>query len=390
VKVVALYRAGLKVAFRFVLVLLLSLLALVALVLVSLPKGIFSANEVPRISLVLVYGDGNESNDDMLIRSLNAEIEEIDVVESVTLCTAAEAEERLARGEADAVIILPAGTLDALIYGGHATITVRATDPLIGTVVYSVTDRAIETLDEVQGYALAYEQDSRGHFKSAEEHYEAVSAFNMMLFGEAIARLRNVESPSSVSPYFAQILTLLLFLMVSIASFFVSVIAARQYAQGYVRHLYTRGVRFRHLFAAQLLLSASISLVLGLVLAVVLSFVGEGFSFFALLVSSVLLSLVLTSLYLMFSGFCQRPQAATTRALMGCLALMFFLLFAGGGFYPTGLMQTDMRLFNPAWLANQLAAWTLGDSLNPLQLILFALPFTLGGAVSWLEWRRSL
>jgi hypothetical protein len=68
---------------------------------------------------------------------------------------------------------------------------------------------------------------------------------------------------------------------------------------------------------------------------------------------------------------------------------MFFLLFAGGGFYPTGLMQSDLRLFNPTWLSNQLSEWSLGGDLNLLQLALFAIVFAAACTVCFFEWRRA-
>jgi hypothetical protein len=389
VKIVTLYRASLKVTLRFIVVLLLSLFGLIAVVLVSLPQEVFSANDVPRISLALVYGE--EGGNDTFTELLNAEIENIETVEKVSLCTAREAKTQLASGDVDAVILMSDGMIDTLLYGGHATVTVQANDPLIGTVVYIVADRSIETLDEIQGYALYHAEEARKYFNNSQERYEADRAFSITLIGEALGRLNNVKNASPVSPYYAQILTLLLFLSVSIASLFVAVVAARQYAQGYVRHLHTRGVRFWHLFSSQLLLASSISALLGTVLAIIFNFVGEGF--FApilLIVSSVLTSLVLTPLYLMFSNSRYRPQAATTRVLMCCLALMFFLLFVGGGFYPVEFMQTSFRLFNPVAFANQLSLWALGDPLDPLSAALLIVPAALAGTVSWLLWKRAL
>jgi hypothetical protein len=261
---------------------------------------------------------------------------------------------------------------------------------VIGTAVYSLADKVIETLDELQNYALVFDEAAREHLPNAKERDSALNSFSMTLIGEAFSRMSSVDTPQAVSPFYAQALTLLLFMVVSIGSFFVAVVAARQYATGYIRHLFARGIRFRHLLLSQLMLSASIALVLGAVLGAIFSFVSSDSSFGALLLSAVLLSVVLTALYLMFSGFRQQPKAATTRTLLGCLALMFFLLFAGGGFYPTGLMQSNLRLFNPTWLSNQLSLWSLGGSLDPLQLAFFAVPFALACAVCYFEWRRAL
>ena len=387
-KVAALYLANLKVALHSIIILLAAMLALVALVLFSLPQGLFSANDIPQISIAIVYGDG--THDDRFLRDLNSGLKTINVVEDVRISTLEEAEALLESGEISAIIIIPDDTLDVLVYGGHTTITVRANNALIGSAIYSMCDRAIEALDEMQNYALVYMQESSGHFDSQEEQYDAIDHFNMVLLTEALMRMNNIDTPWPVPLYYVQVLTLLMFLVVSIASFFVAVIAARQYATGYVRHLYTRGVRYWHLLISQLLVAASVSLVLGSILAVILNLIYSGLNVFSLVFSSVLLSLVLTVLYLLFSGFKQQPQAATTRTLIGCLALMFFLLFAGGGFYPTAFMQSDLRLFNPTWLSNQLAVWSLGGSLDAVHLMLFVVPFALACLVGYLEWRRSL
>jgi hypothetical protein len=388
IKILTLYLASLKIALRSIAILLASMLALVAIVLLSLPPQLFTANEIPGVRLALGY-------DSLLAEgrfgsNLSSELNSVDVIEELRLCTVAEAEALLAAGDVDAIIIMPENTLDVLVYGGHATITVKSNDPLIGSVVYSVTDNAIGSLDALQNYSLIYREQSYGHFDSAGQRDQAAQDFNVALMFEALRRMSYVETPWLASPYFVQALTMLLFLVVSVGSFFVAVIVARQYASGYIRHLYTKGVRYRHLLAAQLLLSASIALVLGLVLALILGFVSDGLSVPLLLLSTLLLSLMLTALYLCFSGFRGQTQAATTRTLIGCLALMFFLLFAGGGFYPTGMMQSSLRLFNPSWLSTQLATWTLGGGIDPVQLALFILPFAAACAIGYLEWRRSL
>jgi len=387
-KLAALYVANLKVALRSLVVLLAALLALIGLVLISLPQGLFSSNDIPKISLAVVYGDG--SHNDELSRNLSAELDNIEVLDQVSLTTLDVAQGRMAQGEVDAIIILPDDMLDVLVYGGHTVITVQSNNGLIGSVVYSVGEHAVKSLDEIQSYALIYQQEALTHISDPDQRSKAVNSFYMVLLSEAMMRMDNVQNPSTVSPYYVHVLTLLLFLAVSIASFFVAVISARHYATGYIRHLYTKGVRFRHLFAAQILAAATISLVLGIILALLLRFITSELNVFALLASCVLLSVVLTALYLMFSGFKQQPQAATTRTLIGSLALMFFMLFAGGGFYPTGLMQSSLRLFNPTWLASQLAQWSLGGPLSPLQLALFAVPLAAAGAIGYLEWRRSL
>jgi hypothetical protein len=112
--------------------------------------------------------------------------------------------------------------------------------------------------------------------------------------------------------------------------------------------------------------------------------------FLKLLGSTLLLALVLTPAYLMFSGFKHDAKAAPARTMLGCVALMFFLLFVGGGFYPSFLMESSLRLFNPAWLATLLSTWSLGGALAPSNLALFVVPLFFCSGLCYVEWRRSL
>ncbi len=197
-KVATLYRGSITSALRFAALLVAALFALVVLVLVSLPQQLFTANDVPRISLALVYGDNGQ--EDELLQSLNTQLLGIETIESIRLSTPEEAETLLTSGEVDAVVTLPEETLDVLLYGGHATITVRAEDPVIGSVVYTVASSGVETLDTVQNYALTYAEEARAHFTSSEAYSEAVSGFYLKLLGEALTRVNNVDIPWQVSP----------------------------------------------------------------------------------------------------------------------------------------------------------------------------------------------
>jgi len=387
-KIAALYLAGIKVALRMVAVLLGSLLALIALVLVSIPSELFSTNDAPLISVAVVYGDGDV--DDLLTQRFESILATSRYFDEVGIYPPDEASEKLATGEVDAVIILPKDMLSVLVYGGHTTITLQSNDPLVGSILYITANNYIETINSIQSYALIYADATRDHFSTPEEHFEAVSEFNVDLFNIATIRLRSVETPWQVHLYYVQILTLLLFMVASVGSFFIAVLAARSYASGHIRHLFIRGVRFRHLLVSQLLLSASIALIFGGIFAVVLLFLNIGLSAPRIVVATVVMSVLLTSLYLVFSGFRGQPQAATTRTLMGCLALMFILLFIGGGFYPTGLMESSIRFFNPAWLSEQLSVWSFGGSISLLQLVPFLALLIVTWVAGYLEWRHAL
>ncbi|MDR2491928.1 MAG: ABC transporter permease [Coriobacteriales bacterium] len=383
-RVLALYLANLRVAARYLVVLLLAAAAFAALVFASLPQSLFKSGELPTVSLALVYG-----NEDTLVRNLQTEVVQVEVVESLTVCSAAEAERMLASGEVDAVVTLPLNTFDALVSGGNATITVAANDPLVGSVVYAVCERAVETLDSIQNYTLVYATKAQEHIAGTEAQSQAVRLFALQLLGDTLDRLSSVEVRASASPYYVQVLTLLLFFVVSLAALFAAVVLARQYSQGYVRHLTQRGVSFMPLYTAQLLLCCTLALVLSTLLGIMLRLVDDSFDVVALAASGVMLALVVGPLFALMSGVAVGRGNAATRTLLGCCALMFFMLFAGGGFYPSFLMETSLRLFNPTWLSNLLATWSLGGGLDVRYVALFTVPLSLSLGGCYLEWRMS-
>ncbi|MDR1713817.1 MAG: hypothetical protein LBR39_06675, partial [Coriobacteriales bacterium] len=159
-------------------------------------------------------------------------------------------------------------------------------------------------------------------------------------------------------------------------------------AQGHIRRLRYRQVRFGQLLLVQMLLGALLSALLGLMVACALRFLAPGLNIGAALLSSALLGLVLTPIFLVFSGLPGPPAGAATRAMLGCLALCFLMLFVGGGFYPSFLMESSLRLGNPAWLANLLAIWSLGGNLEPMQLLGFVVPVALAAGICYFEWRK--
>lgn len=386
-KTLALYLASLKAALRYLALLLCVVILLAVVVFASLPKSLFDSHSIPSVNLALVLEGTSEDNS--LGRALTSQLNGVDVLGELYVCNEDEAEELLDEAAVDAVVTLPEDMLNALVYGGHAKITVKAYDPLLGAVVFSVVEQAVEALDAIQNYSLVYASAARDHFSSSSERDDAINAFNFKLMNSALSRLSSVDEVYTVSPFYSQVLSLLLFITVSIGSFFIAVITAQQYSSGYLRHLRQRGVGFVPLLISQLLLSVTLALILSLVCGIAMLSVDSSANIGLLMISAVLLSLVLTPLYLLFSGFKQKEGAAATRTLLGCSALLFFLLFAGGGFYPSFLMESPLRIINPTWMSQLLAEWTLGAAFDGLGVLLFAAVFASAALGCFLEWKRA-
>jgi hypothetical protein len=127
------------------------------------------------------------------------------------------------------------------------------------------------------------------------------------------------------------------------------------------------GVSFLAVWLSKLAIAEAISVTLCLVAAVPLkSFAGVDCHLGALAASAALMCFVLFSICMAFAvparASAPTPSAASARALLGCVGVLLFALFAGGGFYPVYLMDASVRLFNPAWLAHILSDWILGGN----------------------------
>jgi hypothetical protein len=378
----ALLLADLRTALRYLAILLAAALCLVALVLASLPRELFNSADLPRASIALAYG-----HDDALMRNLTTELAQIEVVERFYVCSVDEAQGLLDAREVDAIIILPDDLFDALVRGAPSTVTVKATEPLMGSVVFAIVERAVMTMDSLQGYTLTYLDAARASYDDADAAYGAVRSFTMVLLGDALSRLSSVEQAAAVSPYYLQVLTLLLFIVASMASLFSAVTLARHHSSGFTRRLTVRSVPFACLCCAQILSSGLMAFLLCLACGLLLHVIDPSFGLLAFAASGFLLSLVLTPLFALFGTARLGRQGASTRTLLVIMALSFLLLFAGGGFYPSFLTQTFLRTLNPVWLANMLASWTLGSPPAAAYLAVFA-ALPVACIAGWfLQWR---
>ncbi|MDR1961369.1 MAG: ABC transporter permease [Gracilibacteraceae bacterium] len=356
--------------------------------LLSLPPELMRNGEFPKISIALVNQDGGE-----MAELLSGMVSGLEMVKESRIVSEDEAAALLKAGETDVVVVLPPGMIDALIYRGRAEITVRTLDPFIGSVSLNMAGEYVKTMNRVQRAALAFHDAAAPRFSDPRDFYRAERAFDLALLQETLLRARHIETVPAVSPYHLQALSLLLFAAAALAALSSVTQTAHQFAAGYFRRLAVHGIRPWQIYAAKTLLAAALSLVLCLAAMPLLSFWKIPCSFGGLLLSAAFLTVILHGVCLVFTAFradAMPLRAVSARTAFGSFALLLFILFAGGGFYPVYLMEASFRAFNPAWLAHLLAEWVLGGpALVPLRLLPFAAPPLLGVSAALFARRQA-
>ncbi|MDR1604864.1 MAG: ABC transporter permease [Gracilibacteraceae bacterium] len=354
----------------------------------SLPAELTRSREMPKISIALVNQDAND-----MTAVLTGLIADLDMVEKLYVVEAGEADKLLESGAAAVSVVLPAGMIDALVYGGRAEITLKALDPFIGALSLNVAGEYVKTMNRLQQTALAFHDSVRPLYADPQEFYQAERAFDLSLLQEALLRARHVSALPAVSPYHLQLLALLFFALAAGTAIPLSALSARQLAAGYFRRLAIYRVRPAHICAARALTALGCALLFALAalpLPGVWDIPCSGWR----LVLSVCFLTVVTHCFCMFFAAFRVDEApagtAAARTALGALALLLFMLFAGGGFYPAYLTDAGFQTCNPAWLAHLLAEWTLGGAApSPLRLLWFAAPAAVCGLLPLAGWRQA-
>ena len=367
------------------------------LIFASLPKDLFLSQNIPSIKLAVAYEE-----DDQLASNLALVLEQVEVIESVVITNEENAARYLANGEVDASIVIEDDILDSILSREDTTITVAANDPIKAQVINSLAKQAAHTFDSLQGAFNVFSDATQSTLSSkSNKQSEVIRKFSEELIREALVKNYNVVTVETSEPYLLHAVSLSLFFAVSIGVIVSAIMLSRHYDQGLTRRFFVRGVRFRHHYAALLVLNCLISLLVGILATAILGVLdtlgllsasGTGVDGVALCLSAVVLGCVLTPLYLMLSGVrLGRSWNSSSQTMLGCLLVLFLLLFAGGGFYPTYLTDSLFTQFNPTFLAGVLTEWSLGGrSASIGDVAVFIMPVVLCSTLFFVQWRRCL
>ncbi|MDR1778373.1 MAG: ABC transporter permease [Clostridiales Family XIII bacterium] len=319
-----------------------------------LPKGLTEKGELPKLNVTVVNQD--DAKNTALLVGLADNIELVDQFTEAETTEAAVA--MLKAGETDLVVELPKKMLRNIIRGNEVTITVRAEDPLIGTVAEAVIGELANTLNGVQRTSMAYYDLSPLRFETKAEADEADEAFDETLIRAVIVRKANITVVRTATAYEIQLTALLIFLSAAMGAVYAAMAAARQYRDGLMRRLKMHRVALPLVWAEKCLLAVLVSLPLSLLLGLGALAVGFPVSVLHAALSAAALAVPLAAVFLLFA-VSRKDAARPAHTMLAALTLCLLCLFLGGGFYPDFKMDVSLRLMNPAWLAHLLSEWSL-------------------------------
>ena len=365
---------------------LIAIVLCIASFLVALPPQLLQSGTIPKVSIAFAY----EGEEDEIIDIAMNFLGQVEVIDEFHLVSLEDAKQLLEDEEIDAAVAFPDDALDAFIDGDNIVIDVMANDEFIGSFAYSLIDEAVKTLNRVPQIALKYHRMIRSLFSDRDEFYKASMAFQMGLVQETLMRKDYIKTEQVISPFELQAMSLILFLLISIIAVFMTTLTSSQLANGGMRRLKLRGISFIDVWIGKAIIVVVLSLILSLAASLLFIYNNISFSVIRLLLASIFLSLILHMICMVFTLPKYKPEVASSRAMLGCVAMLLLMLFAGGGFYPMHLMDFGVRLFNPAWLAHLLSEWIIAGTPIPLlSTLCFLLPAIVCGLLSLKKWRDA-
>lgn len=368
-------------------ILLLCILSLFFAIVIALPPSLLQGMIARDISITIVSGA-----DPVLTRVISGLAADYDLIRRVSVrddLSVAEAE--LKSGKVDVLLIIPDDIETAVLYGEPITVTVKANDPLLGTLAYRLSKSTVDTINAlVYITSYVYESNQDSDLNSAGNMDSLVSFVNQVLL-DAVIRFSYIDDIAVSKPYDTQAISLVSFFAVAVTSVFAAVISAGQIADGYLRRLTVRGCKIRELVVIKIINTAFLALFLNLFVLIGFYYMNLRCDPLKYLLSVGLQSVIVTGICLCVTAVNSHRAVAVTRTLIGCTFVLLMLLFWGGGFYPIYLMQTSFKKLNPAWLSHLLADWSLSGLFPPAgHFALFLLPFAVCSCLAVVRMRRSV
>jgi hypothetical protein len=381
-KLLALWKAEAKLIIRRLPIVFSGLLVICFSVIVSLPPSLLSGMTARDISVALVCGA-----DPLLTKTISGMAADYDLIKRIYIVDDIEtAEAGLERGKYDVLLDIPDNVAESLMFGEKISVRVKASDPLIGTIAYQLADSTVDTINDV---ATVVNNEYANISRDA--NHDGFYRFVNHVLTDAIVRFSYIDDLKTSKPYDTQAVSLVLFIVVAVASVFIAVQSAGQIADGYLKRLRVRGFPIWKLIAVKLANAVIISLVLSAAVPAALYMIKIKCNPVRFFISVGVLSLIVTGICLSVLTIRERRSVSVTRSMLGCTAVLLMLLFWGGGFYPIYLMSMSVRKMNPAWLSHLLADWSLtGNFPHAGTFALFLLPFAICVFIAARRFGRSL
>ncbi|MDR0948069.1 MAG: ABC transporter permease [Lachnospiraceae bacterium] len=364
--------------------LLLGSAVIVLCILIALPSSLFRLNSVDDIKIAVVCDSNNA-----FMPTFMGIASDYQVVGELRVLDATQAATALRNKEVEAVIEIPDDIINRVIDGDDVTITLSTHDPLIGTVAYSIANSTVQAAKKVQIIFNRFYASASSHISDQSTLWNAEYALGESILQEVILRLKNIEVVRGVSSYKIQVLSIILFLCISILAVFMVLLTSWQISSGYLRRLKIRNVSAYSLMAVKCLIMLLLSVVIAMLLYPLSFVLNSPISYCRWIGTSCIIALGIYSILTAVTLCKGRQGAIASKTLLLSVAFIILMLFAGGGFYPVYVMDHSVRLLNPAWITHVLVQWSLYDTVAPVGsmtaiLVISCMLFWITG---W-RWRR--
>ena len=340
-------------------------------IMLSMPKDLLRGAMTP-VSVAVV--SGNDSTVNMMIySSLNA-ISLIDKIERPkNLRTALD---MLEDNEVSAVIKIPDGMIEALMYNTHVDIEIwsNITNPATNTMLRDFADGVTQAVTSAQSSIYAFYDVAPGYFESYDEFYKAYYGLTVNILAEVLQRGRFITIEESLYNYMAQLISVLTFVTGAVTAALIAINSAYQFADSSYTRMRLSGVGYKSYMTAKLLETLALTICVSGPAMISGAFIlRAGFSEYE--INKLLLCVILTAV--IFFGFSQCIALLCRNAHWTALAafsVMLLLMFAGGVFYPLhlfgGIIQA-IGVYTPASLNTMAVLWASGG-LFPYEILIYA------------------
>lgn len=291
--------------------------------------------------------------------------------------------------QADFYLEFPENFDDSLFNQEKATIKMRSSNPILGSVGYQILDSAVNSLNQMQNASLTYYQALKSGDFSRKERANLSRAFDLQLVQLALLRGKYVKIEAGASQYYLQLLALVLFVSTGIIAGFYAITTARQEKEQVFRKLLTYHYSLGEIWLSKLLMC----LLLTIPVILFALWMGQVFDLELhlpyliggeLLLMGLLYSL-LTAVTTLFG-----KTANTSNALLINFVMLLVLMVLGGLIYPVYSQSIRFTTGNPAWLAQVWADNIFTGKLYFPAWPVYGLTFIGCGFLTILSWRKRL
>ena len=355
-------------------------------IMASMPKDLLRGAMTP-ISVAVISG-GDSMVNMMIYSSLNT----ISLIENIERPRNQQiALDMLDSGEVSAVIKIPDGMIEALMYNNKVEIEVwsNITNPAMNTMLRDFADGVTKAITTAQSSIYAFYDAAPGYYESYAEFYEAYSGLAVNILAEVLQRSRFITIEESLYNYTAQLISVLTFVTGAVASALIAINSAYQFADGSYTRMRLSGVGYKSYVVTKLLETLTLAICVSGPAVVLGAFILQdgfsGFDIYKLLLCVILVAVIFFGISHCIALLCRNAHWTALAAF----SVMLLLMFAGGAFYPLhffgGIMQA-IGIHTPASLNTMAVIWASGG-LFPYEILFYAagaivIPFILSPVFS--------